>query len=118
MPPDAPGCMPPAGTVLGCTDDTFLLFCRDFRPASDSSRASYPYPLEVRLNRLCADGSLQPLPSAEADDVLVQAFQLVKANPACVDGSPLPLVLSHTDRLLRHRCQEWQLEMADRIAMD
>lgn len=116
--PDAPGCMPPAGTVLGCTDDTFLLFCRDFRPASDSSRASYPYPLEVRLNRLCADGGLKPLSSAEADDVLVQAFQLVRANPVCVDGSPLPLVLSHADRLLRHRCQEWQLEMADRIAMD
>lgn len=116
--PDAPGCMPPAGTVLGCTDDTFLLFCRDFRPASDSSRAFYPYPLEVRLNRLCADGSFQPLLPSEADGVLVQAFQLVRANPACVDGSPLPLVLSHTDRLLRHRCQEWRLEMADRIAMD
>lgn len=50
--------------------------------------------------------------------MLVQAFQLVRANPACVDGNPLPLVLSHTDRLLRYRCQEWQLEMADRIAMD
>lgn len=116
--PDAPGCMPPAGTVLGCTDDTFLLFCRDFRPASGSLRVFYPYPLEIRLNHLCADGSLQPLSSAEADGVLVQAFQLVRANPACVDGNPLPLVLSHTDRLLRHRCQEWQLEMADRIAMD
>lgn len=116
--PDAPGCMPLAGTVLVCTDDTFLLFCRDFRPASDSSRAFYPYPLEIRLNRLCANGSLQPLSSAEADGVLVQAFQLVRANTVCVDGSPLPIVLSHTDRLLRHCCQEWQLEMADRIAMN
>lgn len=116
--PDAPGCMPLAGTVLVCTDDTFLLFCRDFRPASGSSRAFYPYPLEIRLNRLCADGSLQPLSSAEADGVLVQAFQLVRANTVCVDGSPLPVVLSHTDRLLCRCCQEWQLEMADRIAMN
>jgi len=44
----------------------------------------------------------------------VQVCQLVWANPECVDGNPLPLVLSHTDRLVRHHCQEWRVEMADR----
>lgn len=57
---------------------------------------------------------LLSLPPEEMERVLVQVCQLVWANPECVDGNPLPLVLSHTDRLVRHHCQEWRVEMADR----
>lgn len=101
MPPMLPAVCRPAGTVLGCTDDTFLLFCRDFRPASGSLRAFYPYPLEIRLNHLCADGSLQPLSSAGSGWC---AGASLPAGPGqsgvCGTGNPLPLVLSHTDRLV------------------
>jgi len=111
--PDAPGCMPPAGTLLHCGDDSFLLFCRDFVPSFGSRGPLYPYPLEVSLKRLSADGALLPPLPAEVDGLLVQVCQLVWAHPEGLDGSPLPLVLSHTDRLVRHRCQEWQVEMSD-----
>ena len=112
--PDAPGGMPPAGTCLRLDDDTFLLFCRDFVPSPGSRGGFYPYPLEVNLKRLCPDGQLLSLSPEEVEGVLVQACQLVWANPECLDGNPLPLVLSHTDRLVRHHCQERRVEVADR----
>lgn len=111
--PDAPGCMPPAGTFLYCGDDGFLLFCRDSFPSSGSRGRVYPYPLEVSLKRLAADGSLQSPLAEEVDGLLVQACQLVWANPEGLDGSPLPFILSHTDRLVRHRCQEWRARRSD-----
>lgn len=112
--PDAPGGMPPAGTCLRLDDDTFLLFCRDFVPSPGSRGGFYPYPLEVNLKCLCPDGQLLSLSPEEVEGVLVQACQLVWANPECLDGNPLPLVLSHTDRLVRHHCQERRVEVADR----
>ena len=106
--------MPPAGTCLRLDDDTFLLFCRDFVPSPGSRGGFYPYPLEVNLKCLCPDGQLLSLSPEEVEGVLVQACQLVWANPECLDGNPLPFVLSHTDRLVRHHCQERRVEVADR----
>lgn len=113
----APGCLPAAGTCVRCDDSRFLLFCRPGLPASGSRRGFYPAPTEVSLHLLEPGGGLLPLPPGEVEATLVQACQLVWANPASVDGSPLPLVLWHTDRLVRHRCQEWQAEVAARIAI-
>ena len=106
--PDAPGCLPPAGTVVAVGEGVYLLFCRPARPVGGEGAEVYPCPLELRLGRLSPDGCLQPLPVGEAAAVLVQAAQLVYADTAHVDGGALPLVLAHADRLARHTIPPWQ----------
>lgn len=108
--PSAPHGMPPAGTVVRTGEGVSLLFCRDARLVSDTGRTFFPLPLEVRTGRLCADGSLTPLPPAEDDALLVQLFRLVRGNTADAEGNALPLVLSHADGLLRQGSGELWLK--------
>lgn len=94
-----------------------LLFCREALPALGKRRAFYPAPMEVRFDRLAADGSLLPLPKAEAEELAVETYRLVWSHPAHVDGSALPSVLSCTDSLARRHYQEWLVEEAHRRAI-
>lgn len=112
--PGAEGCMPPAGTCLHSGEGRMLLFCREALPALGKRRAFYPAPMEVRFDRLAADGSLLPLPKAEAEELAVETYRLVWSHPAHVDGSALPSVLSCTDSLARRHYQEWLVEEAHR----
>lgn len=115
--PDAPGSRPPAGTCVYQADGSALLFCRGFVPSASGRAAFHPGPVEVVPRLLCPDGRLLPLPRKEADSVLVQACQLVWAEPQTPGGSALPLVLSHTDRMVRLRRREWLAEAAARNAI-
>lgn len=115
--PGAEGCMPPAGTCLHSGEGRMLLFCREALPALGKRRAFYPAPMEVRFDRLAADGSLLPLPKAEAEELAVETYRLVWSHPAHVDGSALPSVLSCTDSLARRHYQEWLVEEAHRRAI-
>lgn len=114
--PDSSCRMPPDGTYVSCPDDTYLLFCNDFRPGSIRPPERYPHPLEVRLKHLKPDGSFAPVPPGEAVELMTQVYQLTSLNPERVDRCVLPVLALHTDKLLRCAHDE-RVAQADAVSV-
>lgn len=110
--PASPFRMPLDGTYVSCPDDTYLLFCNDFRPGDTRPPERYPHPLEVRLKHLEPDGSFSPVPPEEAEELMTQVYQLTSLNPERVDRCALPALALHTDKMVRRAHDEKLAEAA------
>lgn len=104
--PSSPCSMPPDGTWLSCPDDTYLLFCNDFRPDGILQPTRYPHPLEVRLRHLDANGSLVSVAPPEAEELMTQVYQLTCLNPERVERCILPVIALKTSEMVRRAHNE------------